>query len=155
MADLDGKTNIGNFKGVMLCNRPNEFGQVQKPERQGKPPFISRVNPNDKVGVNPTKKIINIVQKKKDSNSILTRHKRYLKMLQEKKLIEKLESENKELEGKKKMETIKDQTAKQRKKIKELKQDKEGGDTFQYSAPAQNNDLLGKYEFIISLFLSL
>ncbi len=66
MADLEGdglpKASIGNYKGVMLCNRPNEFGQVQKPERQGKAPFISRVDPKDKIGLNPTKKVI-VVQK--------------------------------------------------------------------------------------------
>jgi hypothetical protein len=69
MADLDGdvnapKASIGNYKGVMLCNRPNEFGQVQKPERQGKAPFISRVDPKEQIGLNPTKKIIVVSQKK-------------------------------------------------------------------------------------------
>jgi len=125
MADLDGKASIGNYKGVMLCNRPNEFGQVQRPERQGKAPFISRVDPKENLGLNPTKKIINVPLKKKDNNSILIRHKRYLRMLQEKKLIEKLERENKDLEDKKKFETIRDQTANQRKKITDLKDNKE------------------------------
>lgn len=130
MADLEGdgglpRASIGNYKGVMLCNRPNEFGQVQKPERQGKAPFISRVDPKEKIGLNPTKKIINVPEKKKDSNSILTRHKRYLKMLQEKKLIEKLEHENEENQKKQTMKKFKEQTAQQRKKITNLKTDKE------------------------------
>lgn len=130
MADLDGdgglpRASIGNYKGVMLCNRPNEFGQVQKPERQGKAPFISRVDPKEQIGLNPTKKIINVPEKKKDSNSILTRHKRYLKMLQEKKLIEKLENENEENQKKETMKKFKEQTAQQRKKIKNLKTDKQ------------------------------
>ena len=137
MADLDQRASIGNYKGVMLCNRPNEFGQVQRPERQGKPPFISRVDPKDKIGLNPTKKIINVPQKKKDNNSILIRHKRYLKMLQEKKMIEKLENENKEAEDKKKFDTIRDQTAKQRKKIKDLK----GDETAVPKQAAENTDL--------------
>lgn len=128
MADLDGdanvpKASIGNYKGVMLCNRPNEFGQVQKPERQGKAPFISRVDPKEKIGLNPTKKIIVVSQKKKDSNNILIRHKRYLKMLQEKKLIEKLEMENDESNKNETFKKFRDQTAKQRQKIKELKTD--------------------------------
>ena len=29
------KASIGNYKGVMLCNRPNEFGQMKRPERTG------------------------------------------------------------------------------------------------------------------------
>ena len=128
MADLDGdanvpKASIGNYKGVMLCNRPNEFGQVQKPERQGKAPFISRVDPKEQIGLNPTKKIIVVSQKKKDSNNILTRHKRYLKMLQEKKLIEKLENENNEANKNETFKKFRDQTAKQRQKIKNLKTD--------------------------------
>jgi hypothetical protein len=129
MADLDGdnipKASIGNYKGVMLCNRPNEFGQVQKPERQGKPPFISRVDPKGDVGLNPTKKVVNATQKKKDTNSILTRHKRYLKMLQEKKLIEKLEKENEETQKEETMKKFKEQTAKQRQKVQTMKTDKE------------------------------
>jgi NADH dehydrogenase/NADH:ubiquinone oxidoreductase subunit G len=134
MADLDGdgglpRASIGNYKGVMLCNRPNEFGQVQKPERQGKAPFISRVDPKEQIGLNPTKKIINVPEKKKDSNSILTRHKRYLKMLQEKKLIEKLENENEENQKKETMKKFKEQTAQQRKKIKNLKTDKQDNAT--------------------------
>lgn len=129
MADLDGdsgvpKASIGNYKGVMLCNRPNEFGQVQKPERQGKPPFISRVDPKENVGLNPVKKIINVPKQKKDQNSILTRHRRYLKMLQEKKMIEKLEKENEEQKKAETMKKFKDQTAKQRQKIQTLRTDK-------------------------------
>jgi hypothetical protein len=128
MADLDGdagipKASIGNYKGVMLCNRPNEFGQVQKPERQGKEPFISRVDPKDRIGLNPTKKIIVVQKRKKDTNGILTRHRRYLKMLQEKKLIEKLEKENNDVKKTETTKKFQEQTALQRKKISTLKDD--------------------------------
>lgn len=148
MADLDGKASIGNYKGVMLCNRPNEFGQVQKPERQGKAPFISRVDPKDQIGLNPTKKIVVVPKKKKDNNSILVRHKRFLKMLQEKKLIEKLEDENKEAETKKKFDSIRDQTAKQRQKIKDLKTDEPNNNTKEIAPaveePVEEKKTLGK-----------
>ncbi len=50
------KASIGNYKGVMLCNRPNELGQQRRPERGGLEPFLSRVNPPEPVGWNPTKK---------------------------------------------------------------------------------------------------
>ena len=126
MADLESnmpKASIGNYKGVMLCNRPNEFGQVQKAERQGKPPFISRVDPKDKIGLNPSKKVVVVQQKKKDSNSILTRHKKYLRMLQEKKIIEKVEKENNENAKQETFKKVRDQTAKQRQKIMDIKND--------------------------------
>lgn len=131
MADLDGdsgmpKASIGNYKGVMLCNRPDEFGQVQKPERQGKAPFISRVDPKEKIGLNPTKKVIVVQKKKKDTNSILVRHKRYLKMLQEKRLIEKLEKEEEENKKAETLKKFKEQTSNQRKKITKLKNEKDG-----------------------------
>jgi hypothetical protein len=39
------KASIGNYKGVMLCNRPNENGQQRRPEPSGPRPFKSRVDP--------------------------------------------------------------------------------------------------------------
>lgn len=39
------KASIGSFKGVMLCNRPNEFGLQARPEPTGPVPFKSRVDP--------------------------------------------------------------------------------------------------------------
>lgn len=35
------KASIGNYKGVMLCNRPNEFGQQKKADNSGNQPFKS------------------------------------------------------------------------------------------------------------------
>jgi hypothetical protein len=52
------KASIGNYKGVMLCNRPNELGQQRKPERGGQIPFNSRVYPEEPLGWNPTKKLL-------------------------------------------------------------------------------------------------
>ena len=52
------KASIGNYKGVMLCNRPNELGMQRKPDRGGYLPFNSRVNPHEPVGWNPTKKLL-------------------------------------------------------------------------------------------------
>ena len=59
------KASIGNYKGVMLCNRPNEFGQQRKPDRSGNLPFNSRVNPLEPVGWNPCAKLQPKVNKKK------------------------------------------------------------------------------------------
>ena len=59
------KASIGNYKGVMLCNRPNEFGLQRKPERSGNLPFNSRVNNPEPIGWNPTAKLLPKSTKKK------------------------------------------------------------------------------------------
>jgi len=74
------KASIGNYKGVMLCNRPNEFGQQKRPERTGLEPFNSRVTPGEPLGWNPSAKLLPRQTKKKSNpNSILLRHKKFLK----------------------------------------------------------------------------
>lgn len=52
------KASIGNYKGVMLCNRPNELGQQRRPERGGLGAFNSRVQPLEPLGWNPVKKLL-------------------------------------------------------------------------------------------------
>jgi len=59
------KASIGNYKGVMLCNRPNELGQQRRGERTGGEPFSSRVDPKVALGWNPTKKLQARTNKKK------------------------------------------------------------------------------------------
>lgn len=59
------KASIGNYKGVMLCNRPNEFGQQKRPERTGQEPFINRVDPKVPLGWNPSAKLLPRQTKKK------------------------------------------------------------------------------------------
>lgn len=59
------KASIGNYKGVMLCNRPNEFGQQKRPERTGLEPFNSRVTPGEPLGWNPAAKLLPRQSKKK------------------------------------------------------------------------------------------
>lgn len=80
------KASIGNYKGVMLCNRPNELGQQRKPDRGDNLPFNSRVMPEDPLGWNPTKKLFpKSIKKKIDPNNILLKHRRFLKGLEEQK----------------------------------------------------------------------
>ena len=59
------KASIGNYKGVMLCNRPNEFGLQRRPERTGLEPFNSRVTPAEPLGWNPAMKLLPRQSKKK------------------------------------------------------------------------------------------
>ena len=87
------KASIGNYKGVMLCNRPNEFGQQKRPERTGLEPFNSRVTHPEPIGWNPAAKLLPRQTKKKvDPNSILVRHKKFLKQLERQKNIERQEN---------------------------------------------------------------
>jgi hypothetical protein len=80
------KTSIGNYKGVMLCNRPNDFGnQPRVAEYGGEKPFLSRVTADDQVGWNPTKKPMPKMTRKKDPNSVLLKHKKFLRQLEDKK----------------------------------------------------------------------
>ena len=119
------KASIGNYKGVMLCNRPNEVNGPRKADRTGpNVPFNSRVMPEEQIGWNPTKKLVprDVKRKKKiDPNNALLKHKRFLKNLEEQRLKER---EDKELEGYQKEDKVvkfKEQAEKQRKKIKDLK----------------------------------
>lgn len=81
------KASIGNYKGVMLCNRPNEVGGPRKADRTGpNVPFNSRVYPEEPIGWNPTKKLVPRDGKKKkkiDPNNALLKHKRFLKGLED------------------------------------------------------------------------
>ena len=87
------KASIGNYKGVMLCNRPNEFGQQKRPERTGLEPFNSRVDPKEPIGWNPAAKLLPRQTKKKaDPNSILVRHKKFLKQLENQKNVERAQN---------------------------------------------------------------
>jgi hypothetical protein len=46
------KGSIGNYKGVMLCNRPPDAGAA--PKKEGNGAFISRVTVKEQIGLNPT-----------------------------------------------------------------------------------------------------
>ena len=79
--------SIGNYKGVMLCNRP--FGGVAAAAHKaisggdGNVPFRSAVIPHEPLGLNPSRErraMIRVDRKKK--NSALSRHKKWLKQLQ-------------------------------------------------------------------------
>ena len=51
------KASIGNYKGVMLCNRPVDNSGGARAER-AEQPFVSRVVPPEQIGWNPTKKLM-------------------------------------------------------------------------------------------------
>jgi hypothetical protein len=123
------KASIGNYKGVMLCNRPNEVGGPRKADRSGPDvPFNSRVINDEPLGWNPTKRLLprDLKKKKKlDPNNALVKHRRFLKTLEEQKLREKEERDREEGDKDVKVAKFKENAEKQRKKINDLK--KTGG----------------------------
>ena len=80
------KASIGNYKGVMLRNRPNEFGAIRKADGDGSLPFNSRVNPAAPAGWNPCQKPIQRGPRKKKTNAVLQRHRKFLTELENKKI---------------------------------------------------------------------
>ena len=129
------KASIGNYKGVMLCNRPNEVGGPRKADRTGpNVPFNSRVIHDEPLGWNPTKKLQpkDLKRKKKiDPNNALLKHKKFLKSLEEQKIREKEDKEREDAEKDEKVQKFKDNAEKQRKKISDLK--KTGGEPAGYN----------------------
>lgn len=79
------------------------------------------MTPGEPLGWNPTLKLLPKNKKKRDPNSILLRHKKFLKQLESKKCIEKEEAVLTELNKIEKMHAFKEVAAKQREKINTLK----------------------------------
>eukprot|EP01017_Pseudomicrothorax_dubius_P005786 TRINITY_DN11538_c0_g1_i2.p1 TRINITY_DN11538_c0_g1~~TRINITY_DN11538_c0_g1_i2.p1 ORF type:complete len:138 (+),score=22.27 TRINITY_DN11538_c0_g1_i2:172-585(+) len=72
------KAMVGNYKGVMLCARPNEDGRPMVPK-----PFVSRVEAGEALGINPVPKV-HPAPEKRANNTMLKRHKQWLSRFQEK-----------------------------------------------------------------------
>lgn len=83
------KASIGNYKGVMLCNRPNEFGINKRADSGANMPFKSQVHIGQPLGWNPPVRLAPKVNRKKPTNGILLKHKIFLKELEMKKHLER------------------------------------------------------------------
>ena len=75
------KASIGNYKGVMLCNRPNEGAPHKDPGATL--PFNSRVTCDEPIGWNPTKKVLPRSKRRVDLGNALLKHRRFLRGLVE------------------------------------------------------------------------
>jgi hypothetical protein len=72
---------IGNYKGVMLCNRPFAgVATTAKASKAGPSAFLTGV-PTDKIGQNPAKRSNALVNRSK-KHTALSRHKKWLAELQ-------------------------------------------------------------------------
>lgn len=108
------KASIGNYKGVMLCNRPTEVGGARKVDRAGNP-FNSRVIHDEPLGWNPTRKLLprDLKRKKKlDPNNALLKHKRFLRSLEEQKVREREDREREETQKDEKVAKFKENAEK-------------------------------------------
>lgn len=120
------KASIGNYKGVMLCNRPNEFGQQKRTENSGMNPFKSQVHIDNPLGWNQLHRLAPKVNRKKTTNGILLKHKMFLKELELKKHLERDILRQQLMEEDERLKLIKEQAQCQRNQIskeKETKQD--------------------------------
>lgn len=147
--DAFPKASIGNYKGVMLCNRPNEFGQQRRAEPTGPPPFRSRVDPKtmNPMGWNPCEKVFPRAKKKKDIFSgILNRHKEFLKNLEAQRKIEQQEIEEQKAFELERAQKFKQQASKQRTKIKIMKENQDliaaDEDLMEFEDPTKNIEQL-------------
>lgn len=108
------KNNINNYKGVMLCTRPNENIGVVK-ER----PFISRVDPKADLGVNPAKKVASRMSRKM-ANPVLQRHRAWLDDFKNKIRERKDEEAEKDRQDREKFDRIREQATVNRVKNPEM-----------------------------------
>lgn len=116
---------IGNYKGVMLCNRPAEFGGAPK-SSDGPTPFASRVTNAEPLGWGPTHKLQSRKKKKtQNPDGVLARHKGFLKNLEQKKDDERADLKASEIEDKIKFEQIRENAAKQRVVVKKMKEEQD------------------------------
>lgn len=83
-ADDWPKASIGNYKGVMLCLRPDGNGNKRKPISENIP-FNTRVHKKEPLGWNPCQKLVPKPQKKKDRNHVLQKHRNFLNKLEQQK----------------------------------------------------------------------
>ena len=94
--------SIGNYKGVMLCNRPFAGVAAAAHGARGadgkKQPFRSAVVPKEALGLNPAReqRRVSMSGPKKNKNSALSRHKKWLYQLQKAKEQFRAEAEAKE-----------------------------------------------------------
>ena len=125
MEPVTAPNSIGNYKGVMLCNRPNDMGLPAKAEAATGVPFNSRVNPSAPLGWNPSSKLPPKMKKKKPMNGVLLRHRVYLKNLETKKNNEREEIRQAKLDEEEKVKVLKDIAERQRVKVKQMKEEAE------------------------------
>merc|ERR1719174_1844542 len=116
---MEAPSGLGNFKGVMLCNRPEEG---PKTAEAGPQPFKSACAPTygEQLGLNPP---VREADPEMKPNESLVRHHKWLKQLQEDVSDAKMAQTLGEEGEKQKEEKLKDFCQRQRDAMKELREE--------------------------------
>lgn len=117
---------LGNFKGVMLCNRPAEISMDKAVrDAEGPPPFKSTVSATHKeqIGLNPCKgeglKMDDSL-KRRGPSAALRRHVKWLKELQKQMGEERQKVEEDEVQEEARKSRLKNHCEKQREAVRQL-----------------------------------
>jgi len=116
---------LGNFKGVMLCNRPTEISMDKAVSGgDGPAPFKSTVSAThcDQLGLNPCKVRENTdaQAKLRGPSAALRKHVKWLKQLQSEMSEERSKIDEEHQQAEKKKERLKNFSEKQREAVKSL-----------------------------------
>ncbi|KAL4476990.1 hypothetical protein ABPG72_011687 [Tetrahymena utriculariae] len=110
---------MNNYKGVMLCSRPNEPVKIAIEK-----PFCSRVEASQQLGLNPVKKEFAVpLKKKKKVNEALQRHKDWLEIYKLKMNLKKEDEDEQKKREDEKFVKVKEIAAKDRERTKKMKSD--------------------------------
>lgn len=117
-AALPAPAGLGNYKGVMLCNRPDACAST----RMGPPPFKPTVAEtfNQPLGLNPVNQGVPFEAEPAATSIIIKRHGEWLKRLQEDMKRSKLEAIDKRAQEAAKVESFKKMAARQREGVRKL-----------------------------------
>lgn len=142
-------SGLGNFKGVMLCNRPMDAGMAgQKGGGDGPAPFKSMVSATqcDQLGLPPCKGEEDIVHrgvKKRGPSAALRQHMRWLRELQDQMRGDRQKTEEEEKTHEERQQRIREEVAKLREGVREMMFErdakaKDAADAKAHIAKAQN-----------------
>jgi hypothetical protein len=114
---------IGNFKGVMLCNRPEASG----PFSNTAPPFRSAIaaTHGEQLGLNPCRKLEGDV-KIRGPSAALRKHVKWLRQLQRQIEMEQMQTDAAEQEESNRRERVKLHAERQREGVRRLKEERFG-----------------------------
>ena len=121
-------SSIGNYKGVMLCNRPfagvSAAARKAYNNRDSKPPFVSSGNKQERLGLNPIRNKITIKRSKK--NTAISKHKKWIRDQEQARRDAKEQQDQEEMEKKQKREEFYERQRQHRvKKLKIVEEERE------------------------------
>lgn len=130
-AALPPVSGLGNFKGVMLCNRPSDSTNSGGAYAPGEGPFKSAVSGthNEQLGLNPVRKTDGEQQvKTRGPSAALRRHVKWLKELQGQMREERDQVEDEVRDEEEKRQRMKAAVEKHREGVQRMKQERDAAE---------------------------